>query len=67
MRIYDRSGNQIGKVGGNRSLISDDEDLRRVFQERVAGIVRPSPEEWLETAGKILTQAGYRVVIYDEG
>jgi Fe-S-cluster containining protein len=67
MRIYDGTGNQVGKVGGNRSLISDDEDLKKFFRENVAGIGGPSVKEWLGRAGKTLSSAGYRVVIYDEG
>ena len=67
MRIFDPAGRQVGKVGGNRSLISEDEDLRQVFLHRVAGLGSSSSKEWLEKAGKILTSAGYRVVIYDEG
>lgn len=67
IRIFDTTGSQIGKVGGNRSLISEDEDLREIFREQVAGIESSSPEEWLDKAGRILTSAGYRVVVYDEG
>jgi Fe-S-cluster containining protein len=67
MRIYDSTGKQIGKVGGNRSLISEDEDLRGIFREQVAGIESSSMRDWLGKAGKALSSAGYRVVIYDEG
>jgi Fe-S-cluster containining protein len=67
MRIYDRSGRQVGKVGGNRSLISGDEDLSRIFRERLSGGARTSLSEWLRKAGGVLSSAGYRVVVYDEG
>jgi Fe-S-cluster containining protein len=67
MRIYDGTGRQVGKIGGNRSLISEDEDLGRVFREQVAGAGGSSTKEWLEKAGRILSSAGYRVVAYDEG
>jgi len=67
MRIYDSTGKQIGKVGGNRSLISEDEDLRGIFREQVAGIESSSMRDWLGKAGKALSSAGYRVVAYDEG
>jgi hypothetical protein len=66
MRIYDRTGMQAGKVGGNRSLISGDENLMRFFREQVAGIEGSSLKDWLGKAGKALSSAGYRVVIYDE-
>jgi Fe-S-cluster containining protein len=66
MRIYDSTGKQAGKVGGNRSLISEDEDLLRIFREKVAGVRGSSMKEWLENAGRTLVEAGYRVVIYDE-
>jgi uncharacterized protein len=67
MRIYDGTGEQVGKIGGNRSLISENEDLLKVFREQVVPVESPSPKEWLARAGKILSSAGYRVVIYDEG
>jgi hypothetical protein len=54
MRIYDGSGNQVGKVGGNRSLISEDENLKRFFRENVAGIGGLSMKEWLGKTGKAL-------------
>ena len=66
MRIYDGAGRQIGKIGGNRSLISEDEDLLTFFRGNVAVIEGSSPGEWLGKAGKALSSAGYRVVIYDE-
>jgi hypothetical protein len=67
MRIYDRTGRQVGKIGGNRSLISQDEDLARFFREHVMVIGDSSMKDWLAKAGKALTSAGYRVVVYDEG
>jgi len=66
MRIYDQAGRQVGKVGGNRSLISGDEELTRFFRDRVVGIGSTSLKDWLGKAGKALSSAGYRVVIYDE-
>jgi Fe-S-cluster containining protein len=67
MRIYDQNGRQVGKVGGNRSLISEDEGLNQFFREHVAGIEGSSLKDWLGKAGKALSSAGYRTVIYDEG
>jgi Fe-S-cluster containining protein len=67
MRIYDQTGRQVGKIGGNRSLISEDEGLNQVFRDQVAGIGGSSLKDWLGKAGKALSSAGYRVVIYDEG
>ena len=63
MRIYDRTGRQVGKIGGNRSLISEDEGLIQFFRENVAVMESPSLKDWLMRAGKILSSAGYRVVI----
>jgi Fe-S-cluster containining protein len=67
MRIYDRSGTQVGKIGGNRSLISEDEELKRIFREKVMGIQAGSLKEWLSKAASVFSSAGYRVVAYDEG
>ena len=66
MRIYDGNGRQVGKIGGNRSLISEDEDLLKFFRGNVAAIDSSSPGDWLGKAGRALSSAGYRVVIYDE-
>ncbi|HXW98413.1 MAG TPA: YkgJ family cysteine cluster protein [Methanomicrobiales archaeon] len=66
MRIYDGTGKQLGKVGGNRSLISDDEELLGFFRGNVRDIGASSLKEWLQKAGKALAGAGYRVVVYDE-
>jgi hypothetical protein len=66
MRIYDRTGRQVGKIGGNRGLISEDECLNQFFREHVAVIEGSSLKDWLGKAGKALSSAGYRVVIYDE-
>jgi len=66
MRMYDQGGRQVGKVGGNRSLISEDNELVQFFREHVAVIESSSPKDWLVRAGKILSAGGYRVVIYDE-
>lgn len=67
MRIYDQTGTQVGKIGGNRSLISEDEGLAGFFRGNVAVIEGSSMKDWLAKAGKALSSAGYRVVIYDEG
>ncbi|HMK15491.1 MAG TPA: YkgJ family cysteine cluster protein [Methanomicrobiales archaeon] len=67
MRIYDRAGTQVGKVGGNRSLFSENEELKQIFREKVMDLEAPSLREWLARAAGALTSAGYRVVVYDEG
>jgi len=67
MRIYDRTGTQVGKIGGNRSLFSEDEDLKRVFREQVMDLTADSTKLWLAKAAAALSSAGYRVVVYEEG
>ncbi len=67
MRIYDGHGEQVGKIGGNRSLLTGDEELRQVFRERVMDLPAGSLKEWLAAAASVLTSAGYRVVVYEEG
>jgi hypothetical protein len=66
MRIYGQNGRQVGKIGGNRSLISEDPGLLHLFREHVLDIESSSLKDWLGKAGKALSSAGYRVVIYDE-
>ena len=67
MRIYDGSGTQVGKIGGNRSLITGDEELKKVFREEVMDLAAGSQKEWLARAAQVISSAGYRVVVYDEG
>ncbi|MDD1662666.1 MAG: YkgJ family cysteine cluster protein [Methanomicrobiales archaeon] len=67
MRIYDGSGAQVGKIGGNRSLITEDEDLKELFREQVMNQKAGSLKEWLARAAQVISSAGYRVVVYDEG
>jgi len=67
MRIYNGTGIQVGKIGGNRSLFSEDEELKQIFREQVMGIQAGSLKDWLAKAGSLLSSAGYRVVVYDEG
>jgi Fe-S-cluster containining protein len=67
MRIYDGSGTQVGKVGGNRSLHTGDEALKAVFREKVMELRADTLKEWLSRAASVLSSAGYRVVVYDEG
>ena len=60
MRVYDRSGKQLGYVTGTLSLHSDDPGLRAVWEETEKK--RPKhddpAEEWLAT---FLQAKGYRV------
>ncbi|MDD1664894.1 MAG: YkgJ family cysteine cluster protein, partial [Methanomicrobiales archaeon] len=68
MRIYDPAGRQVGKIGGNRSIISEDEELNRFFRKKVVDVIDGSSlQDWLGKAGETLSSAGYRVVIYDGG
>ena len=60
MRVYDRSGKQLGYVTGTLALHSDNPELRAVWEE--AEKKRPKhddpAEEWLTT---FLQAKGYRV------
>lgn len=60
MRVYDRSGKQLGYVTGTLALHSDNPELRAVWEE--AEKKRPKhddpAEEWLAT---FLQAKGYRV------
>jgi len=67
MRIYDRAGTQVGKIGGNRSIFSENEELKQIFRDRVMDLKAGSIRDWLTKAAEVLSSAGYRVVVYDEG
>lgn len=61
MRIFDRDGTERGHVGGRRSLLTDDPELRALWN---AG---EGEEEnaWRERIESTFSGAGYRVEWYD--
>ncbi|HVN66423.1 MAG TPA: YkgJ family cysteine cluster protein [Methanomicrobiales archaeon] len=67
MRIYNGSGTQVGKIGGNRSLFTEDEKLKEIYRERVMDLKAGDMKEWLAKSAGVFSSAGFRVVVYDEG
>jgi Fe-S-cluster containining protein len=64
LKIFSREGTEVGKVGGNRALLSSDADLTRLWQERVPPIAERDEGRWRERVRDTLAKEGYRVEIY---
>jgi Fe-S-cluster containining protein len=60
MVIFDREGNETGRVKGRRSLESRDPVLTAVWNERVAGVHPGDDHQFLRYAVRVLKEAGYR-------
>ncbi len=65
MRIYAPDGSPIGTVKGRRSLVTEDEELRRRWGEAIAPIVTDDDAAWQERAQAVLAECGYRVERYE--
>ncbi len=65
MRISAGGGEEIGKVKGRRSLITDDAGLRRCWEESVVPLAIDDDAAWKRDIAAILGRAGYRVVVYE--
>jgi Fe-S-cluster containining protein len=64
LKIFSQDGTEIGKVGGNRALLSKDADLSRCWQERIAPIAEKDDGRWKERVRNVLAKEGYQVEIY---
>jgi len=64
LKIFSPDSTEIGKVGGNRALLSGDVDLVRCWQEKVASFAERDEARWRERVRETLAKEGYRVEIY---
>jgi len=64
MKIFSRDGAEIGKVGGNRALLSKDADLVACWQEKIVPLAERDEGRWRERVREILAKEGYRGEIY---
>jgi Fe-S-cluster containining protein len=65
MLIYDRNGHSIGKVIGAGEIRTSDEELARLWKEKIAVIPHAHPTgandpAWVTKVTGILTEHGYR-------
>jgi len=65
MRIFAVDGQEAGKVKGRRSLVTEDADLRRCWEESVAPITTDDDLAWRAEVAAVLGRAGYRVEAYE--
>jgi hypothetical protein len=61
MRVFDSDGTERGHVGGRRSMLTDDPDVRALWD------TGDGEEEaaWRDRMESALERAGYRVEWYD--
>ncbi|MDD1656113.1 MAG: YkgJ family cysteine cluster protein [Methanomicrobiales archaeon] len=64
LKIFSPDGTEIGKVGGNRALLSKDEGLVRCWQEQVTPLTERDDGRWREQVRDTLAKEEYRVEIY---
>ena len=61
--VLDSRNNRIGRVtDASRYFTTPDADLRRLWNQEIAGIEIPDEACWEEHVEQTLTRAGYRVV-----
>ncbi|MDN7011552.1 YkgJ family cysteine cluster protein [Methanoculleus sp. FWC-SCC3] len=65
MRIFDSSGQEIGKVKGRRSLATEDAALHQCWEEGVAPLTTDDDIVWKSEVAAILGRAGYQVEAYE--
>ena len=66
MIITDPAGKQVGRVVGRKTLESDDPGLMQVWNGQVKGLPDSDLAVWRLKAGKILMNAGFGVVTWEE-
>jgi uncharacterized protein len=64
LKIFSPGGNEVGKVGGNRALLSTDADLLACWGEKIAPLAERDDGRWREHVRDMLAKEGYRVEIY---
>ena len=65
MRIFAGDGQEVGRVKGRRSLVTEDEALARCWKESVAPLAIDDDTFWRSEVAGILGRAGYQVEAYE--
>ena len=61
--VLDKNERKMGKVtDASRYFITDDAELRRLWNHEIAGVSIPNEKCWEEHVEQILTSAGYRII-----
>jgi Fe-S-cluster containining protein len=66
LAVTDSSGKVIGRVVGKKTLESDDPELLRTWNRRIMEIGETDPDTWRNKAEKILKDAGYGVIRWED-
>jgi hypothetical protein len=64
LKIFSQGGTEIGRVGGNRALLSSDADLLVCWGEKIAPLTERDEARWREHVRDTLVKEGYHVEIY---
>jgi hypothetical protein len=64
MKIFSADDTELGRVGGNRSLLSRDAGLVRCWQEHIHSLAEQDEVRWRERVRDTLAKEGYRAEIY---
>ncbi|WOF15781.1 hypothetical protein F1737_03265 [Methanoplanus sp. FWC-SCC4] len=64
-RIFDRDKNSVGRVKGSFNLISDDNDLKSIWESEIKSLSCNDEEEQKEQMISVLSKKGYFVEEYD--
>lgn len=60
MLIYNREGRLCGRVVGRSNLVTEDGELLRIWNEKIAGLPHNDDSGWERDAIALLSQNGYR-------
>jgi hypothetical protein len=61
--VLDLTGNRIGRVtDASRYFTTADDGLRRLWNQKIAGVVIPDEVCWEEYVEQVLSSAGYRLI-----
>jgi len=64
LRIFSPDSTELGRVGGNRALLSKDPGLVRTWQEHIAPFTERDEDRWRERVRETLAKEGYHAEIY---
>ncbi len=61
--VLDSAGNRIGRVtDATRYFTTTNDGLRRLWNQKIAGVVIPDEAYWEEYVEQVLSCAGYRII-----
>ncbi len=65
MRIYTQDGVESGRVKGHFNLVSSDDRLNALWNERIKPLIARNDVDWKAQAAEIIESEGYRLEVYE--